>query len=107
MDWMEVEMTSAFLEDLPPTEQFDSIVFGNVLCEVPCQKDFFRAVDAHLKPGGRVYFSEHVLSEFPLLRLLQHAVSPAWPHGGRQFQGGIGSCVELKELRYVPCLREL
>ncbi|OLQ08484.1 hypothetical protein AK812_SmicGene8012 [Symbiodinium microadriaticum] len=78
MDWMEVEMTSAFLEDLPPTEQFDSIVFGNVLCEVPCQKDFFRAVDAHLKPGGRVYFSEHVLSEFPLLRLLQHAVSPAW-----------------------------
>ena len=45
--------------------------------------------------------------EFPLLRLLQHAVSPAWPHGGRQFQGGIGSCVELKELRYVPCLREL
>eukprot|EP00435_Cladocopium_sp_Y103_P013837 s2511_g3.t1 len=65
-------------EDLPGQEVFDCVVFGNVLCEVPDQEEIFRHVDRLLKPGGRVYFSEHTLTSSATLRRLQHLASPFW-----------------------------
>lgn len=75
---LELEATSCFIEDLPGQEVFDCVVFGNVLCEVPDQEEIFRHVDRLLKPGGRVYFSEHTLTSSATLRWLQHLASPFW-----------------------------
>ena len=51
-------------EQLPkgskPEQLFDWVILGNVLCEVRDQQSTLRAIDQCLKPGGRVYFSEHV-----------------------------------------------
>ena len=59
-------------------EQFDRIILGNVLCEVDDPVSFLRTVDSLLKPGGRVYFSEHVLEDSGWRRTLQHLVAPWW-----------------------------
>ena len=58
-------------------EQFDRIILGNVLCEVDDPVSFLKTVDTLLKPGGRVYFSEHVLDS-GWRRTLQELVSPWW-----------------------------
>eukprot|EP00438_Fugacium_kawagutii_P023820 Skav220109 [mRNA] locus=scaffold1727:53690:54713:+ [translate_table: standard] len=78
-------------QDLPGEAIFDCVVFGNVLCEVPDQearegREIFRHVDRLLKPGGRLYFSEHTLSTAPIFRALQHLSTPFWclaPEEGR------------------------
>lgn len=63
---------------------FDSVVLGNVLCEVPNQEEALREVDRVLKPGGRVYFMEHVLhdrqgsSRERLQATLQNAINWWW-----------------------------
>lgn len=62
-----------------PDASFDTVVLGNVLCEVPdCEKavaDVYRI----LRPGGAVVFVEH-LGEPPgtTLRALQDGVQPVW-----------------------------
>ena len=76
-----VVVTAKFLEQLPPEENasFDSIVLGNVLCEVPDVAAALREVDRLLKPGGRVYFSEHVLdAPGSWRRAVQQSVNPWW-----------------------------
>lgn len=42
------------------TGSFDHIVLGNVLCEVPSMDTALEQVDRLLRPGGTVYFSEHI-----------------------------------------------
>eukprot|EP00980_Cylindrotheca_fusiformis_P003769 scaffold834_cov123-Cylindrotheca_fusiformis.AAC.16 len=41
-------------------QQFDHIILGNVLCEVPDVDETLDQIDALLRIGGRLYFSEHV-----------------------------------------------
>jgi len=73
----EVLISSQFMEDLKDEGTYDSIVFGNVLCEIP---DYEKAIEKAyklLKPGGRIYFSEHILDEgnfwrVPLQKFMQH-----------------------------------
>lgn len=58
---------------------FDSIVLGNVLCEIPKWQKAITEVDRLLKPGGRVYFSEHVLDgEGSWRRFFQQKMRPWW-----------------------------
>mmetsp|Transcript_14287 Transcript_14287/g.1282 ORF Transcript_14287/g.1282 Transcript_14287/m.1282 type:complete len:85 (+) Transcript_14287:531-785(+) len=55
-------ITNKYLEDVEYGEgYFDSIVLGNVLCEVPNIKSALDACYKLLKPGGRIYYIEHVI----------------------------------------------
>ena len=72
---------TGFIGDLLPDEAatFDLVILGNVLCEVPSQDAILAQVDALLKPGGRVFFCEHVA--YPRgswRRILQRAIAPWW-----------------------------
>eukprot|EP00041_Stephanoeca_diplocostata_P011230 m.182681 g.182681 ORF g.182681 m.182681 type:complete len:311 (-) comp18467_c0_seq3:345-1277(-) len=58
-----VDIVHQFVEDYQGKALFDWIILGNVLCEVPNPPAALRELDRLLKPGGRVYFSEHVREE--------------------------------------------
>lgn len=68
------------LEDLREAgESFDAVILGNVLCEVDDQAHCLRLCHDLLKPGGRLYFVEHVLDEQHAWRgVLQSVVNPWW-----------------------------
>ena len=48
------------LEDEVGAGYYDWIILGNVFCEVPEPAPVLQALDRLLKPGGMVFFSEHV-----------------------------------------------
>ena len=48
------------LDDFEPSESFDWVTLGNVLCEVNDVRTVLAQIDGLLKPGGKVYFSEHI-----------------------------------------------
>ena len=78
-----VAVTARLLDQLPSDEgydaSFDAVVLGNVLCEVPDVAAALREVDRLLKPGGRVYFSEHVLdAPGSWRRAAQRRINPWW-----------------------------
>ncbi|PAB60231.1 class I SAM-dependent methyltransferase [Anaeromicrobium sediminis] len=51
-------------ESLPfPSNSFDSVIFTLVFCSVPDPLKGFEEVYRVLKPGGKIYFMEHVLSD--------------------------------------------
>ena len=83
VDGIRVEQFAGTLEELPagnyPEGSFDAVILGNVLCEVPDPKAAVARCRALLRPGGRVYFCEHVLDQdVPLRRALQRAINPWW-----------------------------
>ena len=50
-----------------------------VLCEVDDPVQTLKEIDALVKPGGKIYFSEHVASpKGSLSRILQESVNPLW-----------------------------
>jgi len=62
-----------------PPHHFDWILCGNVLCQVQNPDEQLRLLDYFLKPGGRVYYSEHVQSRKRTWRyVLQQCINPWW-----------------------------
>lgn len=58
---------------------FDFVILGNVLCEVDNVVTTLQAVDALLRPGGHVYFCEHVgCPTRSWMRTIQDAINPVW-----------------------------
>mmetsp|Transcript_67286 Transcript_67286/g.140561 ORF Transcript_67286/g.140561 Transcript_67286/m.140561 type:complete len:203 (-) Transcript_67286:249-857(-) len=76
----EVEVRSDFIEEVQGDNQFDCVVFGNVLCEVPDQTKFLIEIGRLLKPGGFVFFSEHVgiQPKRSFWRQIQEFLNPFW-----------------------------
>lgn len=77
-----LELEGAFLSEfaakLGPAS-VDWIILGNVLCELPEPGTQLRLLDGVLKPGGRVFFSEHVRdAEGSWVGALQDAVAGWW-----------------------------
>ena len=67
------------LEDLDaPAEAFDSIVFTLVFCSVEDPLEGLRRVYQLLKPGGKIYFIEHVLPDQHHLRRAANHLNPHW-----------------------------
>jgi SAM-dependent methyltransferase len=61
------------------TDQFDWILLGNVLCEVNDLESALASVHQLLKPGGHVYFSEHIASPSgTITRRFQNLCNPLW-----------------------------
>ena len=70
-----------FIEDISPSENgtYDSVILGNVLCEVPDEVTTLYHVKRLLKKGGRCYFSEHVMDRDQKWRAItQMIVAPWW-----------------------------
>lgn len=66
-------------EDLPfDSNSFDSVVFTLVFCSVPNPLKGLKEVYRVLKPGGKLYFMEHVLSDHRLLNGAMNKVNPLW-----------------------------
>jgi 2-polyprenyl-3-methyl-5-hydroxy-6-metoxy-1,4-benzoquinol methylase len=58
---------------------YDLVILGNVLCEVPCPEAVLADVDALLRPGGAVFFSEHVGSpRGSVKRAVQNLINWLW-----------------------------
>mmetsp|Transcript_8646 Transcript_8646/g.14372 ORF Transcript_8646/g.14372 Transcript_8646/m.14372 type:complete len:282 (+) Transcript_8646:147-992(+) len=63
----------------PNAPHFDWVIFGNVLCEVENVPSTLTSVHKLLKPGGHVYFSEHVAAPRDTkTRQLQDCCNPVW-----------------------------
>lgn len=84
MNESQIEMydlvVEAFLAQNPKQMgTFDWVILGNVLCEVEDQLSTLHCVDKLLKPGGHVYFSEHIGSPpGTWKRMLQNWINPVW-----------------------------
>jgi SAM-dependent methyltransferase len=62
-----------------PDEKFDTVVFTHVLCSVHNATQVLAEVDRVLKPGGRVFFLEHIASPpGSWMRFFQKTIEPIW-----------------------------
>jgi len=61
-----------------PDASFDVIVSTLVLCSVSEQKTALNKIYRLLRPGGKLIFIEHVVSDHPPTRKLQHRIEPIW-----------------------------
>ena len=69
-----------YVRDHPDrTASFDWVICGNVLCEVDDQVSTLQSVNHLLKPGGHVYFSEHIgAPQGTWARYFQDCLNPWW-----------------------------
>lgn len=78
---LKVEILEAPLEDLTvPAQSFDSIVFTLVFCSVTEPLEGLKRVYDLLKPGGKIYFIEHVMPDHKhhRVRKVVNGVNPYW-----------------------------
>mmetsp|Transcript_11608 Transcript_11608/g.16686 ORF Transcript_11608/g.16686 Transcript_11608/m.16686 type:complete len:309 (-) Transcript_11608:88-1014(-) len=84
LDMTKVTITTELLEDylanhFEECESFDWIILGNVLCEVHCLSSTVRVIDKLLKPGGSIFFCEHIAKpKGSLMRRVQDFINPWW-----------------------------
>jgi ubiquinone/menaquinone biosynthesis C-methylase UbiE len=76
---LKVNLLECPLEELEiPESSLDSIVFTLVFCTVENASAGLQKVFRLLKPGGKIYFIEHVLPHHHRLRTLAHKLNPIW-----------------------------
>ena len=74
-----VRIVKAGAEDLPfEDDSFDTAVATLVLCTVPDPASSLRELARVLKPGGRLFFIEHVRAQDPGLAKWQDRLHPLW-----------------------------
>ena len=76
---VEVAWNEAPLEDLTVAPaSFDSIVFTLVFCSVEDPLEGLKRVYELLKPGGKIYFIEHVMPDHHHVRKVVNGLNPHW-----------------------------
>lgn len=77
-----VEVVDGLAEDLPAADaSLDAAVVSLVLCSVPDQPAALQEIHRVLRPGGRLYFLEHVRAGSSALARLQRLMdATVWPH---------------------------
>mmetsp|Transcript_14860 Transcript_14860/g.28806 ORF Transcript_14860/g.28806 Transcript_14860/m.28806 type:complete len:299 (-) Transcript_14860:1539-2435(-) len=82
LDLSKVEIYGGFSSDLLKERgpgQYDFVIIGNVLCEVPDQDAVVNDIYELLRPGGKVFYIEHVAShEGTFNNKLQRFINPLW-----------------------------
>jgi len=74
-----IECLAASLDELPVEDgSFDVVVATLVLCSVADPQAALGEIRRVLKPGGRLVFIEHVLSDDPGRRKWQRRIAPLW-----------------------------
>lgn len=62
-----------------PDASFDTVLFTHVLCSVHNATQVLMEVERVLKPGGKVFFLEHIASpKGSWMRLFQKTIEPVW-----------------------------
>ena len=61
-----------------PNESFDSVLTTLTLCMVNDVDAVLEQIFRLLRPGGRFYFYEHVLSKYPFPMTCQNLFNPVW-----------------------------
>lgn len=76
-----VELVAETAESIPSADaSFDAAVASLVLCSVSDQRAALAELHRVLRPGGQLYFLEHVRAETPGLRRVQRAFdATVWP----------------------------
>lgn len=74
------ELVEEYLKNHPEERgTFDWIILGNVMCEVHSLTSTAGAINELLKPGGHVYFCEHIAKpKGTILRRVQDLMNPWW-----------------------------
>jgi SAM-dependent methyltransferase len=73
------EIVRARAEQLPfPNGSFDSVVTSLALCTVKDQEQVLNEIARILRPGGTLYFLEHIRSNQMTLAFLQDICTPLW-----------------------------
>ena len=75
-----VDVSHGYAEDLPFDEaEFDAVICTLVLCSVTSPDRALAEIYRVLKPGGTLYFLEHVIApEGTVLRQFQRILCPVW-----------------------------
>lgn len=75
----DASLVESSAEELPfPDRRFDSTLATLVFCSVPNLMKGLREVRRVLKPGGRLFFMEHVLPHNNHLAIPMQAINPVW-----------------------------
>lgn len=76
---LKISMLERPLEELELQESsLDSVVFTLVFCSVENPSAGLEKIFKLLKPGGKIYFIEHVLPQHNRLRAIAHKLNPRW-----------------------------
>lgn len=76
---LQLELMECPIEDLDlPESSMDSIVFTLVFCSVENPQHGLEKIFKLLKPGGRIFFIEHVMPDNHRLRAVVHKINPQW-----------------------------
>lgn len=76
---LDIELVKASAEKLPfKANEFDAIVTTLVLCTVPNLAPTLTEIRRVLKPGGKLYFFEHVANPNRLAHFIQVSLNPIW-----------------------------
>ncbi|EGC40620.1 hypothetical protein DICPUDRAFT_44520 [Dictyostelium purpureum] len=63
--------------DIEP-QTFDTVICNLVLCSIPNYERIIGEIQDLLKPGGKLLFIEHVISENPVYQSIEHLFNPLW-----------------------------
>ena len=76
---VKVKYIEGSVEKLPlESETVDNVVFTLVFCSVTNPLDGLTEIHRILKPGGKIYFIEHVLPYNHLLQNIFNGINPGW-----------------------------
>jgi SAM-dependent methyltransferase len=84
-----------------PDNCFDAAIMQLVLCSIPHPDRALREILRVVRPGGLLYFYEHVVSENPIYRFVQNITAPAvtWATEGCRWNRDTGALVRSLPLK--------
>ncbi|MGW5363630.1 class I SAM-dependent methyltransferase [Actinopolymorpha pittospori] len=98
-----VELVAGTAESIPSADaSFDAAVTSLVLCSVSDQRAALAELHRVLRPGGKLFFLEHVRAETPGLRHVQAALDATlWPvvNGGCHTSRDTAAAIEANGFR--------
>ncbi|GAM23060.1 hypothetical protein SAMD00019534_062350, partial [Acytostelium subglobosum LB1] len=57
---------------------FDTVICNLVLCSIPNYQGILVEIQQLLRPGGKLLFIEHIVSENPIASTIQNVLNPFW-----------------------------
>lgn len=97
VEWLDLPGEQIPLDD----DSIDSIVLTYTLCSIPDWRAALGQMRRVLRPGGKVYFSEHGLAPDPGVAKWQSRLDPVWTRlaGGCHLDRPIRTCFEEEGFR--------
>ena len=114
---IDVDWHTLSSEQIPlPDDSIDSLVITYTMCTIPDVHSALCEMRRVMKPGAKMFFSEHSLAPDPSVRTWQNRLNPLWKHlaGGCNINRSVPKMLEDAGLRidsidtlYLPGPRPL